>query len=90
MSSVGWRIVSASAVGTSHLKLGTPCQDSTDCRILQDTEGRPVLVVAVSDGAGSASKAEIGSWIACSTVTEAVEVYLADGGKVEDISIRAD
>lgn len=81
----GWRIAAASALGTSHAKLGTPCQDTHIVKTFADRDGEQVLVVVVSDGAGSAAKAEVGSWLTCSTVLEAAEVYLIDGGKVGDI-----
>jgi hypothetical protein len=83
----GWRIASASVLGTSHARLGTPCQDSHVIKLFTDKDGEDVLVVVVSDGAGSASKAEIGSWLTCSTVAEAAEVYLLDGGKVREVGL---
>lgn len=87
-SATQWRIAAASATGTSHARLGTPCQDYAITKVYQDADECDVLLVVVSDGAGSAAKAEIGSSIACSTVAEAVEVYLADGGRVEAIDIE--
>jgi hypothetical protein len=83
----GWRTAAASAIGTSHAKLDMPCQDAHFVRVFADSDGLDVLVVVVSDGAGSASRAEIGSWLTCSTIAEAAEVYLADGGKVGDIGL---
>jgi hypothetical protein len=83
----GWRVAAASAIGTSHAKFGTPCQDAHVVKTFADKDGEEVLVVVVSDGAGSAAKAEAGSWLTCSTVAEAVEVYLIDGGKVGDIGL---
>lgn len=80
----GWKIAAASVLGTSHAKLGTPCQDAHMVKTL-DKDGEEVLVIVVSDGAGSAVKAEVGSLLACSTVAEAAEAYLIDGGKVSDI-----
>jgi hypothetical protein len=80
-----WRIAAASALGTSHAKLGMPCQDAYVVKLLTDKDGKNVLVVVVSDGAGSAAKAEVGLRLTCSTVAEAAEVHLIDG-KVSDIS----
>ncbi|MCL1875557.1 MAG: protein phosphatase 2C domain-containing protein [Synergistaceae bacterium] len=82
-----WRIATAFVTGTSHKRLSIPCQDYAIAKIFQDVDGYDVLLVVVSDGAGSALKAEIGSSIACCTVAEAVEVYLAKRGQVEDINI---
>lgn len=87
-SAAQWKIAAASVVGTSHVRLGTPCQDYAITKIYQDVDQCDVLLVVVSDGAGSAAKAEIGSSIACSAVAEAVEVYLVDGGRVEAIDIE--
>lgn len=81
----GWRIAAASAIGTSHIKQGTVCQDSHACRVFEDGAGRHVAVFVVSDGAGSAARAEEGSDIACRTIVEAVEVLLANGGQVAAI-----
>lgn len=83
----GWRIAAAAAIGTSHIKQGTVCQDSHACRVFEDGAGRPVAVFVVSDGAGSAARADEGSDIACRTIVEAVEVFLANGGQVAAIDI---
>lgn len=80
-----WRIAAASAPGTSHAKLGIPCQDAHVVNLFPDRNGKNVLVVVVSDGAGSAAKAEAGSWLTCSSVAEAAQAYLING-KVSDIS----
>ena len=72
-----WRYVAASSIGTSHVKVGQPCQDSHVCREIADADGRPVLVLAVSDGAGSAARAEEGSRIACAVIAEAAARCLA-------------
>lgn len=87
MTGRGWRIAAASAIGTSHLKQGTICQDSHACRILEDGAGKAVAVLVVSDGAGSAPRADKGSDLACRTVVEAVEVFLAEGKRVGDIGL---
>lgn len=87
MSGRGWRIAAASTIGTSHIKQGTICQDSHACRILEDGAGKTVAVLVVSDGAGSATRADEGSDLACSTIIEAVEVFLANGSQVADIDI---
>lgn len=81
----GWRIAAATALGTSHAKDGTVCQDSHACRVFKDHTGRPVAVLVVSDGAGSASRADEGADAACRTIIEAVEVYLANGGRITSI-----
>lgn len=79
-----WRLAAASAVGTSHIATGKPCQDSANCALL-GPQGDQVLVVAVADGAGSASYSEVGSWLATKTLLECVEVYLEDGGSLASL-----
>ncbi len=70
-----WRIANASAIGTSHLKNGQPCQDS--CRAsLINAGGFSTLICAVSDGAGSATHSDMGSRVAVETSTLLIENYL--------------
>ena len=60
-----WRFAAAKTVGTSHLKVGAPCQDRFACAATP--EG---VVLAVADGAGSAARSEIGAELAVTTVTD--------------------
>lgn len=52
-----WKSIGVSVAGTSHLKRQTPCQDA---HIVQELQGG-ALVIAVADGAGSASRAQEGA-----------------------------
>jgi Protein phosphatase 2C len=70
--SMSWRFASASTKGLSHVESGLPCQDASLCTLLQDPEGNPVLIAAVSDGAGSAAHSEIGSRLACDSFHEEI------------------
>src|SRR3954469_539114 len=81
-----WRVAMATSIGTSHLASGIPCQDSAECMLLGEPSGDPVLTVAISDGAGSAEHSKIGSSIACRTVIGIADVFLTNGGRVEEIS----
>ncbi|MFC3029709.1 MULTISPECIES: PP2C family serine/threonine-protein phosphatase [Roseomonadaceae] len=56
-----WRTAFASSIGTSHQKNGTPCQDAGACRVVKAADGTEVLVAAVSDGAGTAKRSDVGS-----------------------------
>lgn len=85
MTDEGWRIAAASVIGTSHLKQGTVCQDYHACRLFKDADRKPVAVLVASDGAGSAAQANEGSFLACRTIVEAVEVHLAADGRVAEI-----
>ncbi|MGD9657190.1 MAG: PP2C family serine/threonine-protein phosphatase [Methylocystis sp.] len=87
MNHSGWRIAAASAIGSSHVKQGTVCQDSHACQVLTDRDGGTVIALVVSDGAGSAALADEGSDLACRTIVEAVEVFLARGGRVSDLCL---
>ena len=67
-----WRVVSASATGTSHQRNGQPCQDYQSHRCVSANSSRGALVAAVADGAGSASLSADGSRIAaCAAVQKA-------------------
>lgn len=55
-----WRAVGASVVGTSHVKTNQPCQD----RLRWELLGHERLIVALADGAGSATYAETGAELA--------------------------
>lgn len=72
----GWRFAAASVIGTSHLKSPEGvCQDSHACVYEVD---RRHLVCVVSDGAGSAARAEQGSRLTCGLVVQAVQSATAD------------
>lgn len=79
-----WRIAAASVVGTSHLKTGQPCQDSSRA-MLVDAGVNSALICAVSDGAGSAAHSEIGSRVAAATATLLIENYLKTGQEINAI-----
>jgi hypothetical protein len=81
-----WRIASASVIGTSHTKTGSPCQDNQSYRVFWNANDEPTLAVVVSDGAGSASRAEIGSATACAALIEQIEVFLAEGRRISDVT----
>jgi hypothetical protein len=76
----------ASAIGTSHLASGAPCQDCHFHLTVNDVEGHPVAILVLSDGAGSAAEAETGAKLACHTFARLVADYIEGGGKVENIS----
>ena len=79
-----WRIAAASAIGTSHIKMGLPCQDSVGVRLLDAIDGA-VLVCVISDGAGSAAYAELGSRTAVNTSIQLISDFFETGGIVSEI-----
>jgi len=85
MSPPPWRIAMASSTGTAHIATGQPCQDAHGHFETIDAAGEPVLVLAASDGAGSAERAEIGAILACDTFVRLAAAYLEQGGTVEAI-----
>ena len=58
---MSWQAAVHSAKGVKHIKMGTPCQDWGDCKILSQGQ---LIVGAVSDGMGSARHSEVGSQLA--------------------------
>lgn len=82
-----WRLVAASATGTSHAKTQTPCQDSHTFALIEGEE--QVLVLIASDGAGSASRSEVGSNLACSELLDSIRSFLDDGKRLSDLTREA-
>jgi hypothetical protein len=76
-----WKHISASTIGTSHLRTGAPCQDSSGCRVFTAGDGSQVLVAVASDGAGSASRSEEGSALACSLFLTEMEALFGEEGE---------
>lgn len=85
MSTPPWRVAMASSIGQSHVSAAQPCQDAHFHLATNDAEGRPVMVLAAADGAGSAALAEVGAGLACETFGRLVEAYVGKGGRVAAI-----
>lgn len=66
-----WRFAAAKAQGTSHVRDDLPCQDAYACLTVPHGE-EAALVVAVSDGAGSASEGGAGAAYICATLSDLV------------------
>ena len=69
-----WRVVSACAAGTSHLRNGIPCQDA----FAVAQAGQSLLLFA-ADGAGSAARAEEGSRLAVEAALAAARAEIESG-----------
>lgn len=80
-----WRIVAASAIGTSHVASGTKCQDAHGFSVF-DASGENILTLVVSDGAGSAKHSEMGAQCAVSTVRRQIERYFDQSGTFEALT----
>lgn len=71
-----WRWAGARSRGTSHQKTGSPCQDF-GCASLVESPTGPVIVAVVSDGAGSASRAEVGSKVVAMSTLRSAKGFLS-------------
>lgn len=80
-----WRFAAASAIGTSHIASGAPCQDYAHCALVGGTQP-DVLIGVVCDGAGSAAHSHIGAALAAMTFANLVESHLASGQSVADLT----
>jgi hypothetical protein len=86
MSYTEWRFASATVIGTSHIKSGTPCQDHYRCRVFRVGADEPIIAIAVSDGAGSATRGEDGATITCASLIEQTELFLARNRSVASMT----
>lgn len=88
---MGWRIYAASAVGSSHLDKGIPCQDACAFHCEGD-----VLAAVVCDGAGSAAHSDIGARLIADGLARALgerlqrEPQLLDGPHEAFFEVAAD
>ena len=73
VSSVTWRIVRASAVGTSHSEVGVGCQDECFATTLLTPDGQEYFLGVLSDGAGSAARGKDGAELACRIGVETID-----------------
>ena len=76
----------ASSIGTSHLSSGAPCQDSHCHHFVSGRDGSDVLILVAADGAGTAARSNVGSWLACKTFAGLVDMFVTDGGNVADLN----
>jgi serine/threonine protein phosphatase PrpC len=70
-----WQVIGAAVQGLSHQKLGLPCQDALEYRCLPDG----ALLVALADGAGSATRAELGARAAVQAALDSLTFSLEQG-----------
>ncbi|UOG91275.1 MAG: protein phosphatase 2C domain-containing protein [Candidatus Thiothrix sulfatifontis] len=67
---MSWRIVAASAAGTSHTATGGECQDSCFASIESASDKDSLLYMFVADGAGSAMRGGKGAELAIEVAAE--------------------
>lgn len=85
MSSSSWGWVAAKATGTSHLRMGRGCDDYGGCTLVQVPDGN-VLILAVSDGAGSAEHAATGARLTTLAFSRRAAAFVKSGGNVASLS----
>ncbi|CAN7238745.1 PP2C family serine/threonine-protein phosphatase [Pararhizobium sp. LjRoot255] len=77
-----WRWAGARSKGTSHEKTGLPCQDY-GCANEVDSPVGPAFIGVVSDGAGSALHADVGSKIVSTTLLRLARDFLRSSPRSE-------
>jgi Protein phosphatase 2C len=80
-----WKFLNESVEGTSHRAAETQCQDSsfvTSFRFETDSG----LILACSDGAGSAVESKIGSRLACETAVQQAMAFLDGGHAIAEVT----
>jgi hypothetical protein len=80
-----WKFLNQSVAGTSHLEARRPCQDYSSV-VPYKSEDDEILIVACSDGAGSAPQSQIGSELACKTVVAQAVAFLGSGRSASEIN----
>jgi hypothetical protein len=81
-----WKYVHTSVKGTSHARTGVPCQDVTACEILTNANESETLIAVVSDGAGSASRAETGAALACQLFISEMRAFFESDRTAADLT----
>jgi hypothetical protein len=81
-----WKYGLASVIGTWHARAGAPLQDASRAAVVTDARGAEILLAVVSDGAGSAARAQVGSQLACVFWLEAVTAHFAAGGALAQLT----
>jgi len=79
-----WRVIGASAIGTSHLDRAIQCQDSF--RQMSTPAGDRIVVVA--DGAGSAALAGLGSQIAAESASTWLHNHLCNQPDIDENALE--
>ncbi len=82
--STRWRHAASSVIGTSHLRIGTECQDFHAANLVSALSGAEVVIAAVADGAGSAKRSLNGARQACHTFFECAQLAVAHLGQALD------
>jgi hypothetical protein len=71
-----WRFAAGRATGSSHDKLGKPCQDRFACAALEQEDA---LIAVVADGAGTAEQSHVGAELVVTTVSDMLQLGVRAG-----------
>lgn len=82
-----WRVVEASVQGTSHVAGDIPCQDACASRFVTAGD-QEFLLLSASDGAGTASRAEVGAKLTCNVVIDCVDRFLRGVGTLGEVCLE--
>ncbi len=82
---IRWRFATGQATGSSHERLGKPCQDRHRCDTDDDHR---VLIAVVCDGAGTAELAHLGAEIAVDTIASVARLGVRAGRQDLDSVLR--
>jgi hypothetical protein len=80
-------MVATSVIGSSHAKTDSPCQDAHAFAIIDGQED--VLVLIASDGAGSASRSQVGAHLACQELLKHIHAFIDGGRTIAELSRSA-
>ena len=78
-----WRLAAASVAGASHVAAKLPCQDAHATLLSGGPD--PVLVIAVSDGAGSAVSGGTGAALTVAAIIEQAKAHFDHGGRTGEL-----
>jgi hypothetical protein len=73
-----WNLLAQSVTGSSHVRLGQPCQDA--CAVANEViADQSIIILTCADGAGSAQFADVGAGQACETIVNRALADMRDG-----------
>jgi hypothetical protein len=80
-----WIWAGAKSTGTSHLRVGSGCDDFGSCVEISG-KADDVLAVVASDGAGSARYSAVGSWITTRVFVKNAAHFVRSGSQLRELS----
>ena len=83
---MSWKVIQASAIGSSHLARGEACQDDCAAVTVAAPWGEECLVALVSDGAGSAICGGKGATVACESGIRVIEEWVSHSESLSALS----